>query len=172
MGDLYWGIALALGLFWAVGAYNRLVRLRGEVIRQWSSVDAVWLRLLVRLQGGIAARQSLATEQDTFELQTLQSACDDLLEALTQARLQPTFALGRRDPHDAPDRSRGGQTGSGSRAQPHAPNLAGGPGALPRCRQRLQRCACHASCGLVGQGLEPESRHQTGLVGRFGLNFS
>lgn len=92
MEDLYWGITLAVGLFWAVGAYNRLVRLRGEVIRQWSSVDAVWLRLLVRLQGGIAARQSLATEQDTLELQTLQSACDDLLEALTQARLQPLDA--------------------------------------------------------------------------------
>jgi LemA protein len=89
MGALYWGIAWALGLFWAVGAHNRLVRLRGEVIRQWSSVDAVWLRLLVRLQGGIAARQSLATEDETVELQALQTVCDDLLEALTQTRLQP-----------------------------------------------------------------------------------
>lgn len=89
MDALYWGVALALGLFWAVGAHNRLVRLRGEVIRQWSSVDAVWLRLLVRLQGGIAARQALATEAELIELQALQTVCDDLLEALTQARLQP-----------------------------------------------------------------------------------
>lgn len=83
------GLLVALVLFWVVGAHNRLVRLRSEVIRQWSSVDAVWLRLLVRLQGGIAARQSLATEEDLPSLQGLQTVCDDLLEALTQVRLQP-----------------------------------------------------------------------------------
>ena len=92
MVALILGLALALVVFWAVGAHNRLVRLRSEVIRQWSSVDAVWLRLLVRLQGGIAARQSQATEEDILALQTLQTlqtVCDDLLEALTQVRLQP-----------------------------------------------------------------------------------
>lgn len=89
MVALIFGLVLMLGVFWAVGAHNRLVRLRSEVIRQWSSVDAVWLRLLVRLQGGIAARQSQATEEDILALQTLQTVCDDLLEALTQVRLQP-----------------------------------------------------------------------------------
>jgi LemA protein len=68
-----------------------LVRLRAEVVRQWGSVDAVWLRLLVRMQGGIAARQSLAPPagEGEGELQALQSACDELMEALLQARLQP-----------------------------------------------------------------------------------
>ena len=89
MVALIFGLLAAVVLFWAVGAHNRLVRLRSEVIRQWSSVDAVWLRLLVRLQGGIAARQSMATEEDIQSLQTLQTVCDDLLEALTQVRLQP-----------------------------------------------------------------------------------
>ncbi|PUE49847.1 hypothetical protein B9Z45_15445 [Limnohabitans sp. 2KL-17] len=89
MGALIFGILLALALFWAVGAHNRLLRLRAEVVRQWSSVDAVWLRLLVRMQGGIAARQSLAIEDGADGLQALQSASDDLLEALLQARLQP-----------------------------------------------------------------------------------
>jgi len=89
MVALIFGLLAALVLFWAVGAHNRLVRLRSEVIRQWSSVDAVWLRLLVRLQGGIAARQSMATDEDIQSLQTLQTVCDDLLEALTQVRLQP-----------------------------------------------------------------------------------
>ena len=79
MGALIFGILLALALFWAVGAHNRLLRLRAEVVRQWSSVDAVWLRLLVRMQGGIAARQSLAIEAGADGLQALQSASDDLL---------------------------------------------------------------------------------------------
>jgi LemA protein len=65
------------------------MRLRADVVRQWSSVDAVWLRLLVRLQGGIAARQTLALEQAAADLLTLQTTCDELLEALSQVRLQP-----------------------------------------------------------------------------------
>lgn len=89
MGALILGVSLALAVFWAVGAHNRLVRLRAEVVRQWSSVDAVWLRLLVRMQGGMAARQSLVTSADGEDLQALQCACDELLEALSQARLQP-----------------------------------------------------------------------------------
>lgn len=89
MGALIVGVLLAVTLFWAVGAHNRLVRLRAEVVRQWSSVDAVWLRLLVRMQGGISARQSLMPESDSEALQALQTACDELLEALSQARLQP-----------------------------------------------------------------------------------
>ena len=89
MGALILGLLLALLVFWAVGAHNRLVRLRAEVVRQWSSVDAVWLRLLVRMQGGMAARQSLTTPTGEDDLQALQSACDELLEALSQARLQP-----------------------------------------------------------------------------------
>jgi LemA protein len=83
------GVLMALSLFWSVGAYNRLVRLRAEVLRQWSSVDAVWLRLLVRLQGGLAARQTLVNESDAQELQGVQTASDLLLDMLMQARIQP-----------------------------------------------------------------------------------
>ena len=89
MGALIFGLLLAIALCWAVGAHNRLMRLRADVLRQWSSVDAVWLRLLVRLQGGIAARQTLAPEQGAADLLALQSGCDELLEALSQVRLQP-----------------------------------------------------------------------------------
>jgi LemA protein len=97
MAVLIFGVLMAIALFWAVGAHNRLVRLRAEVVRQWGSVDAVWLRLLVRLQGGIAARQSLTTSADgDGELQALQSACDELMEALLQARLQPLAAEGQK----------------------------------------------------------------------------
>jgi LemA protein len=99
MEALIFGLLMAMGLFWAVGAHNRLVRLRAEVVRQWGSVDAVWLRLLVRLQGGIAARQSMVSTPSgdaEGELQALQSACDELLEALLQARLQPLAADGQK----------------------------------------------------------------------------
>lgn len=89
MGELVFSLLLAIALFWAVGAHNRLVRLRADVVRQWSSVDAVWLRLLVRLQGGIAARQSFSNEIGVEDMQVIQVACDELLEALTQVRLQP-----------------------------------------------------------------------------------
>jgi LemA protein len=41
------------------------------------------------MQGGIAARQSLADQASADGLQALQLACDELLEALSQARLQP-----------------------------------------------------------------------------------
>lgn len=90
MAAVILGLLLAISLFWAVGAHNRLVRLRADAVRQWSSVDAVWLRLLVRLQGGIAARQSLTVLDGVDELSGLQCACDELLEALSQARSKPT----------------------------------------------------------------------------------
>lgn len=99
MEALIFGVLIATAVFWAVGAYNRLVRLRAEVVRQWGSVDAVWLRLLVRLQGGVAARQSLLTTpagDGESELQALQSACDELMEALLQARLQPLAVDGQK----------------------------------------------------------------------------
>ena len=89
MGALIFCGVLTLVLFWSVGAHNRLVRLRAEVIRQWGSVDAVWLRLLVRLQGGLAARQTLVGEAGAPELQVVQMASDQMLEALLQARMQP-----------------------------------------------------------------------------------
>ncbi len=89
MAALVLGMVLALCLFWAVGAHNRLVRLRSDVVRQWSSVDAVWLRILVRLQGGLAARESLVGEAEAQELLAVQTASDQMLEALTQARMQP-----------------------------------------------------------------------------------
>jgi LemA protein len=99
MGALIFGLLMAMALFWAVGAHNRLVRLRAEVARQWGSVDAVWLRLLVRLQAGIVARQSMATTPvgvAESELQALQLACDELMEALLQARLQPLACDGQK----------------------------------------------------------------------------
>lgn len=88
MGWLVLGLVLALVLFWAVGAYNRLTRLRGEVLRQWATVDTVWLKWLMRFQGAVSARQILAWSSEADDLQALQDASDALIEALAEARQQ------------------------------------------------------------------------------------
>jgi hypothetical protein len=46
---------LAVLFFWAVGAYNRLVVLRASVAKQFATVDAQLLRVLVWLQGNLPA---------------------------------------------------------------------------------------------------------------------
>lgn len=78
---------LALVLFWAVGAHQRLVRMRAEILRQWHLVDTVWLQVLVRLESALAVHslQQTAEGQDT----ELQQRCDELLGSLSQARVQP-----------------------------------------------------------------------------------
>ena len=88
MGWLLLSLCLALLLFWAVGAYNRLTRLRGEVLRQWGMVETVWLKWLMRFQGAVSARQILAWASEADDLQALQDASDALIEALAEARQQ------------------------------------------------------------------------------------
>ena len=92
MGWLALGVLMALVTFWAVGAYNRLMRLRSEMLRQWGTVDTVWLKWLMRFQGAIAARQILAWASEAEDLQALQDASDGLVEALSDARSQPLDA--------------------------------------------------------------------------------
>jgi LemA protein len=91
--DMTWLIfcaVLALAMFWAVGAHHRLVRMRAEILRQWHLVDTVWLQVLVRLESALGAHalQQTPEGQDT----DLQQRCDELLGALSQARVQPMNA--------------------------------------------------------------------------------
>lgn len=88
MGWLALGVLMALALFWAVGAYNRLMRLRSEVLRQWGTVDTLWLKWLMRFQGAISARQILAWASEADDLQALQDGSDALIESLAEARQQ------------------------------------------------------------------------------------
>jgi LemA protein len=88
MGWLILSLLLALVLFWAVGAHNRLTRLRREVLRQWSTVDTIWLKWLMRLQGSLSARQILAWPSEADDLQALLEACESVVEALADARQQ------------------------------------------------------------------------------------
>lgn len=92
MGTLIFGVLLALGLFWGVGAHNRLMRLRSVVRDQWVIVDAAWIKLLVPLQGSLAARLEHAADaqkEESLAARQLVQVCEQLLDTLTQARQQP-----------------------------------------------------------------------------------
>ena len=88
MAWLIFGGVLALVLFWAVGAHNRLTRLRTEVLRQWSTVETVWLKWLMRFQAAVSARQILAWSSEADDLQALQDASEAMVEALAAAMQQ------------------------------------------------------------------------------------
>lgn len=51
---LFW-LVCAVGLFWAVGAYNRLVRLRTDVRKAFAMLDEQLLRQVIWVQGCVPA---------------------------------------------------------------------------------------------------------------------
>ncbi len=71
--------AAAMVAFWVVGAYNRLVRLRGAAIAGWAPIDAQLRR-----------RQALA-----FELAELLAGQDEMGDAVGRATLQSVIAATR-----------------------------------------------------------------------------
>jgi LemA protein len=82
-----WGVVAGL-LFWIVGAYNRLVRLRGAIVRQFAPVDEQF-----------KARQALLQQQlDTLtpvllnagpRLDALRAACQQVETACAHAKVRP-----------------------------------------------------------------------------------
>ncbi|TXI15556.1 MAG: LemA family protein [Ottowia sp.] len=94
-----WGvwIAAALLLFWGIGAYNRLVRLRAAVARAFAALDEQLVRQLVWIQGGLpeALRDGPHTtpgelnDEVTAAWGRLHAASEQFAVALAQARAQP-----------------------------------------------------------------------------------
>lgn len=94
-----WGvwIVAALLLFWGIGAYNRLVRLRAAVARAFAALDEQLVRQLVWIQGGLpeALRDGPHTtpgelnDEVTAAWGRLHAASEQLAVALAQARAQP-----------------------------------------------------------------------------------
>ena len=80
-------VAAAL-LFWAVGAYNRLVRLRAAIVRQFAPVDEQFRQrhaLLQRLLDALTpALQDAAPRVDA-----LRAACRQVEAACAHAKLRP-----------------------------------------------------------------------------------
>lgn len=96
--------SLALLVFWVIGAYNRLVRLRGAVAAQWTAVDAALRRrhTLARDGLGLAGSSLPGTAwpaEETALLNTLAAAArqaDTAVQAVAQRPLEagPMQSLG------------------------------------------------------------------------------
>lgn len=85
-------IALAVLLFWSVGAYNRLVGLRSALVTSFATVDAQFRHrhgLLLRLADVLEPRAGT----DAAGLAAFRAACAQAEAACSRARLRPA-ALG------------------------------------------------------------------------------
>jgi LemA protein len=87
-------IAVAVLLFWFVGAYNRLVRLRTAVLQAYSTLDAALSKQLDFVQASITA-----TPRPDAPMQDILSSIAPLQAATTQ--LATLLGATRRHPLDA-----------------------------------------------------------------------
>ena len=81
-------IAAAGLLFWGVGAYNRLVRMRSEIVRQFASVDAQFRERQALLQQ-LLDTLSQALPHAAERLDALRAACQQAEAACSRARTRP-----------------------------------------------------------------------------------
>ena len=88
--SLFW-IFLAVLVFWAVGAYNRLVRLRSAVIQAFGGLDVHLVRMMA-LPGECAAANGPMAQQAPPGWQSLQAAATQFGASLAVARAQPLQA--------------------------------------------------------------------------------
>lgn len=82
-----WTAAAAL-LFWTVGAYNRLVRMRGAIVRHFAAVDAQFCErqaLLLQLLDTL----TLGLPHAGARLDALRAACTQADAACAHARQRP-----------------------------------------------------------------------------------
>lgn len=86
--SLWWAL-LGVAVFWAVGAYNRLVRLRAAIIQAFGALDAHFLQWLV-LAGEYGVAQAGVAETD--QGQALQAAVPQFAASLALARAHPLQA--------------------------------------------------------------------------------
>lgn len=85
---LFW-IVVSIAIFWALGAYNRLMRLRSAVVQAFGSFDAHMVRQ-VALLGEFGAAH--AARSPAPEIAALQGATTQLSASLAVARARPLRA--------------------------------------------------------------------------------
>ncbi len=93
---LFW-LSLAVLLFWALGAYNRLVRLRAQTISAFAAVDHRLMQVLTLAAERVAVQRALPAA-------TSGAQADAGLDGLQGAAIQFEVALrvARKAPLDAP----------------------------------------------------------------------
>lgn len=83
-------IVIAVLLFWFVGAYNRLVRLRATVLQAYGALDAALSKQLDFVQASIAAAPSETVLNESLSsIAPLQAATTQLSTLLGATRLHP-----------------------------------------------------------------------------------
>jgi len=85
----YW-ILGALALFWFVGAYNRIVRLRSATLQAYAALDAALVRQLDFVQARVADTPPNGVPPDA----SLQGAAGQLVTLLAATRLRPLDPAG------------------------------------------------------------------------------
>ncbi len=88
---MHWlALLLALGLFWMVGAYNRLVRLRSAVMRAFGALDTFFVRWIALTSECLAALDDLAPDGGMADAGAAVAAATTQLGAsLAVARARP-----------------------------------------------------------------------------------
>jgi len=86
--QIVWAVAAAALLFWIVGAYNRLVRLRGEIVRRFPPVDEQFTLRGTLLQQQIDALAPVLPGAAP-RIEVLRAACEQLGTACAHARKHP-----------------------------------------------------------------------------------
>ncbi|MBE2261147.1 MAG: LemA family protein [Burkholderiaceae bacterium] len=95
-GSLIALIAAGFIFFWAVGAYNRLVRLRAAVLRAFAALDNLLAVQPALIQASAPAEMDLpggdAGAVPTADWSALTTAADQFAQALAAARAEPLHA--------------------------------------------------------------------------------
>ena len=88
---IFW-IVFAIAVFWALGANNRLMRLRSAVVQAFGSVDAHMVRQLAflgEMDAAHAAQSPQLAGAGAPEMAALQGAVTQLSASLAMARARP-----------------------------------------------------------------------------------
>ncbi|MBB3182264.1 LemA protein [Variovorax sp. Sphag1AA] len=88
----YW-IAGAIALFWFVGAYNRLMRLRSAALQAYAMLDAALVRQLDFVLARVAKDEPSATPLESPSA-SVQAAANQLSTLLAATRLRPLNPAG------------------------------------------------------------------------------
>lgn len=86
---------VALLIFWGVGAYNRLVRLRSAVVAAWAPIDTQLRRrqaLAFELAGLLVGLEEMRDEVGRSTLQSVMAATRQAQAAVDHARARPASA--------------------------------------------------------------------------------
>lgn len=86
-----WGV-IAIGVFWYVGAHNRLVRLRSAAVQAYAQLDAALMAQVQHVQAQLAQTPASTEETQRGLDATLRGACGQLATSLGAARLRPLHA--------------------------------------------------------------------------------